>query len=114
MYPVIPVDESILARVTESDVQSWMVARLNQIRSNGLPVRSLELNVLFSVNEFHISWTGNCFDECCISCDDSAEVERKLREACIGAPERKASEKRAEAKRLLEQAEELEKLASVR
>ena len=114
MYPVIPVDESILARVTEADVQSWMVARLNQIRSNGLPVRSIELDALFVANEFHIGWTGHCSDECCISCDDSAEVERKLREACIGAPERKASEKRAEAKRLLEQAEELEKLASVR
>lgn len=114
------VDLLILDRITEDDVAKWLIARLCKMRAGGVPVSHIDLQVWYRnygtsfaspVNEhFDYTFNGHALDSCVLTMGSTARVEEELRNLVNGDAQGRANRKRLEAKRLLAEAEELEKL----
>lgn len=97
-------------QITEKEVTEWMIARLNQIRETGLKARVMSVSVnLYDQKCPKTDWTMHTVEECVVSQPSSTEAEGNLRKLCFCEPAIIAGRKRDEAKRLLEQADELER-----
>lgn len=113
-------DTEILNRITEAEVFEWLSAKELQIESTGLPVSSIEIEC-WKRERWGIE-RETYYDVCC-----SVHAKSKLsltkpsfKEACedlrcelLNNPSKKAEEKRREAKRAIEEAEELEAIAKL-
>lgn len=110
-----PPDPGILDRISESDINHWLSARLAQLRScSGLQVRNLEASVSFRQYEetyYDASWTMDASGECAGSQPSIENGLAELHEKILGNPAAKAAEKRRTAQALLHEAEDLEALA---
>lgn len=108
------IDHTILDRITLADLQMWMVAKMAALREAGLPIHDLALNVNFrhycrrDEPYYDTSWSGHAAGECCLSQRTPERVAEHLREEIGGNPREKASRVRAEAARLIREAEALE------
>jgi hypothetical protein len=114
------VDLSILERFTEADVARWMIARMCKMRASGVPVSTIDLRAhyrsygtsLASSNNEHYDYVfnGHALDVCVLTVGSTDRLEAELRNLVSGDTRGRAEKKRLEAKRLLEEAAELEKV----
>ena len=113
------VDSSILERISEDEICLWMAARLAKLREDGLSV-NIDLRVNFRSyyggNEqyYDVGWTLHGYGEVAMTHKTIDSAVRELREIVACNPRQKAEQKRAEAQRLIKEAEELAALAQGR
>lgn len=113
--PVEAVDLSILDRITQSDIEAWMLAKLKSLRlQTKLPACTLQLTASLAdwsrPPYFYPSWNMHAASACAY--DERLEkVVEKVTQELLGDPAGKARDKRDKARRLLKEAEKLEKLA---
>lgn len=94
--------------ITEADVCAWLQNRLLKIQATGLPATSLAIHA----NSTETNWTLHGGGECATLEPTSESAVTHLR-AKIGNPDDLAASKRANAARLIAEAEELEKGGAV-
>ena len=110
------VDSSILERISEDEICLWMAARLAKIRESGLNV-DLQLKCNFrdyyggKEQYYDADWTMHGYGEVAMTHKTIDSAVRELREIVAGNPRQKAEQKRAEAQRLIKEAEELAALS---
>lgn len=110
------IDATILDRITEADALMWVAARLQQLRETLPAVSSLGLDVHYFqfCREEHCSasWGIHAADKCSGTSPDVATAFRTVRDELMNNPQRRAAEARRKAKDLMEEAAQLEALAS--
>ena len=108
------IDHSILDRITQADLQMWLVAKMAALREAGVPIHYLSLSVDFrhycrrDEPYYDTSWSGHAAGECCLWKRSPELVAGTLSEEIGGNPREKARKARMEAEQLLRQAEALE------
>lgn len=110
------VDQTILTKITEAEVLQWLAARLNQIRETLPAASSLGVDVHYFqfCRDEHLSasWGIHAADKCSGTSPDTATALRTVRDELLNNPQRRAAEARRKAKDLMEEAAQLEALAS--
>jgi hypothetical protein len=112
----MPVDESILERITVEEVEMWLTAKLHSLRVNGLPLSTFEIQAWHrdyrAEQCYDTHWTAHAPGSVCAYGETLDSVCSDIATELKGFPQERAREKRAEARRLLEEAEKLEKVNS--
>ena len=110
------IDRSILERISEYEICLWLAARLAKIRESGLKV-DLHLKCNFrdyyggKEQYYDADWTMHGYGEVAMFHRTIDSACEEMREIVAGNPCQKAEQKRAEAQRLIKEAEELAALA---
>lgn len=110
-YKPIPLpDASILGRISEHEVEQWLVARLHQMRGVQPAVYQINLAAYALPARLpYVSWSGHAEPgACAVDSSTTADVFIRLQEQLNEEPLKKANDARVEAERLLRLAEELE------
>ncbi len=104
---------SILDRISEREVCNWMIAKMEQLRAGSIPgLHYIDLSVHENGREPYCSWGAQGCGECAVSHKTLDEAAKQLRDDIMDSPASKASAKRRAAKSLMEEAEQLEKIAA--
>lgn len=109
------VDLEILNRISLAEIEQWFVAKIHSIREQGLPIQNLDIQVWHrdwkNAAPYHTQWSVHAVGKGVWN-GSLDEVLRGIRDELLGHPEKRAAAKRAEARRALEEAEQIEKAAA--
>ncbi|PAW76803.1 MAG: hypothetical protein B9S32_13780 [Verrucomicrobia bacterium Tous-C9LFEB] len=108
------LDLTILDRVSEADVQHWLLATLHLLRNELSQLTTLDLNVsrYEGCDSYRFGVGAHGGGKCSVGERDVAAAISELRVELYNRPDEKAREKREAAARLLREAAELELLAA--
>lgn len=111
---IAAIDPTILERISEHEVGMWLVARLAQLRGT-VRANNIQLEAdhrTWAKEEYYdFNWSLHGVGEIAMTHKSTESAARDLRERIMGNPTDKAAQKRAEARRALAEAEELEAAA---
>lgn len=113
-YKDIPnIDATILDRITEADVEMWMAAKIQSLRTD-VPAHHLAVSVNFAAGrrpEIYSSWNFHAGDKCAMEAS-IGNCRRIVKEELLNNPKKRAAEFRRKAAVLLKEAAELESFSS--
>lgn len=108
----------ILSRISEQEIGLWMAAKCHQLRESGLGTlnnfqASIDLRSFRRAEEpyYDVSWTMHAVEALALSHDSIRSAELEIRTLIADDPEKKSRDKKAQARRLLEEAEQLDAMA---
>lgn len=115
---VSQIDHAILERISEDEIGMWLVARLHNIRAAGLLANNLTVDTddrsHFRSPEpyLNVSFTMHGAGKVAMTHRTIDSAITELREQIMDNPKARAAKMRAEARRALEQADEIEAAAA--
>lgn len=101
---------SILDRISEKDVNDWLVAQLAHLRKT--KISSLYYIDVSVHTGYTVNWGMQGGGECVVSCKTMMDAANELHRDILKDPAKKAQEKKEQADLLIAEAKELEQLAA--